>query len=169
MACHLLSTKPRADSRFAPNLWEMVLFCNDVSHWLGVSLQLALPALIWTNLDLLSTEPLPANLGEISKMNLEMLSTKWWWFHLDLNVLKLWNISSSILSTIFLASVHIHIHHCGQDQECKERKPHLLNSPLDIIKIFAEMWIKPIESHSYLTGATAAKLWWHLSDMNYTN
>ena len=29
----------RADSRFAPSQWETALLCNDVSHWLGVSLE----------------------------------------------------------------------------------------------------------------------------------
>ena len=33
----------RADSRFAPNQWETALLCNDVSHWLGASLESALP------------------------------------------------------------------------------------------------------------------------------
>ena len=28
----------RADSRFAPSQWEMPLLCNNVSHWLGASL-----------------------------------------------------------------------------------------------------------------------------------
>ena len=28
----------RADCRFAPSQWETVLFCNDVSHWLGANL-----------------------------------------------------------------------------------------------------------------------------------
>ena len=32
----------RADSRFAPNQWETVLLCNDVSHWLGAGLESAL-------------------------------------------------------------------------------------------------------------------------------
>ena len=32
----------RADSRFVPSQWEMALLCNDVSHWLGASLELAL-------------------------------------------------------------------------------------------------------------------------------
>ena len=32
----------RADSSFAPSQWEMVLLCNDVSHWLGASLESAL-------------------------------------------------------------------------------------------------------------------------------
>ena len=27
------------DSRFAPSQWETVLLCNDVSHWLGASLE----------------------------------------------------------------------------------------------------------------------------------
>ena len=30
-----------ADSRFAPSQWETVLLCNDVSHWLGASLESA--------------------------------------------------------------------------------------------------------------------------------
>ena len=32
----------RADPRFVPNQWETVLLCNDVSHWLGASLESAL-------------------------------------------------------------------------------------------------------------------------------
>ena len=32
----------RADSRFVPSQWEMALLCNNVSHWLGTSLQSAL-------------------------------------------------------------------------------------------------------------------------------
>ena len=34
----------RADSRFVPNQWETGLLCNDVSHWLGASLESALVA-----------------------------------------------------------------------------------------------------------------------------
>ena len=29
----------RADSRFAHSQWEMALLCNDISHWLGASLE----------------------------------------------------------------------------------------------------------------------------------
>ena len=29
----------RADSRFVPSQWETALLCNDVSHWLGTSLE----------------------------------------------------------------------------------------------------------------------------------
>ena len=29
----------RVDSRFASSQWETVLLCNDVSHWLGASLE----------------------------------------------------------------------------------------------------------------------------------
>ena len=32
----------RDHSRFAPSQWEMALLCNDVSHWLGASLESAL-------------------------------------------------------------------------------------------------------------------------------
>ena len=31
----------RADSRFAPSQWETALLCNNVSHWLGASLESA--------------------------------------------------------------------------------------------------------------------------------
>ena len=38
----------RADSRFAPSQWGTALLCNDVSHWLGASLESAISfALIW--------------------------------------------------------------------------------------------------------------------------
>ena len=43
----------RADSRLAPSQWETALLCNDVSHWLGASLESALwdaIALIMTSL-----------------------------------------------------------------------------------------------------------------------
>ena len=33
---------PRADSKFMPRQWEMALLCNNVSHWLGASLESAL-------------------------------------------------------------------------------------------------------------------------------
>ena len=36
--------KHRADSRFAPSQWETALLCNDISHWLGASLESALSA-----------------------------------------------------------------------------------------------------------------------------
>ena len=32
----------RADFKFAPSQWEMVLLCNDTSHWLDPSLESAL-------------------------------------------------------------------------------------------------------------------------------
>ena len=35
-------TEYRADSRLAPSQWETALLCNDVSHWLGASLESAL-------------------------------------------------------------------------------------------------------------------------------
>ena len=34
--------KHRADSRLAPSQWETALLCNDVSYWLGASLESAL-------------------------------------------------------------------------------------------------------------------------------
>ena len=40
----IYSTEPhRTDSRFAPSQWETALLCNDVSHWLGASVESALP------------------------------------------------------------------------------------------------------------------------------
>ena len=38
----LLTNLSRAYSRFAPSQWETVLLCNDVSHWLGATLESAL-------------------------------------------------------------------------------------------------------------------------------
>ena len=32
----------RTNSRFAPSQWEMALLCNNISHWLGASLESAL-------------------------------------------------------------------------------------------------------------------------------
>ena len=39
---HRHSLYYRADSRCAPSQWETALLCNDVSHWLGASLESAL-------------------------------------------------------------------------------------------------------------------------------
>ena len=39
------STGNRADSRYAPSQWKTALLCNNVSHWLGTSLESALPKL----------------------------------------------------------------------------------------------------------------------------
>ena len=41
------STHHRADSRFAPSQWETALFCNDISHWLGASLESALYQIVF--------------------------------------------------------------------------------------------------------------------------
>ena len=41
-------TGDRADFRFAPSQWETVLLCNNISHWLGASLESAQHAL-WLN------------------------------------------------------------------------------------------------------------------------
>ena len=38
-----LFRRNRADSRFAPSQWEMPLLCNDISHWLGASLEKSWP------------------------------------------------------------------------------------------------------------------------------
>ena len=52
-ACGVAVRQTSADSRFAPSQWEMVLLYNDVSHWLGASLESALqifwrlPAVWW--------------------------------------------------------------------------------------------------------------------------
>ena len=39
---NLYNEKLMANSRFAPSQWETALLCNDVSHWLGASLESAL-------------------------------------------------------------------------------------------------------------------------------
>ena len=36
----------RADSRYAPSQWETALLCNDVSRWLGASLESALQCIM---------------------------------------------------------------------------------------------------------------------------
>ena len=38
--------KSMADSRFVPSQWEMALLCNNISHWLGANLELALEELM---------------------------------------------------------------------------------------------------------------------------
>ena len=42
---HLYSGK--ADSRFAPSQWQTAFLCNDVSHWLGASLESSLQRYGW--------------------------------------------------------------------------------------------------------------------------
>ena len=39
---HKISINHRAGSRFAPSQWETSLLCNDISYWLGTSLESAL-------------------------------------------------------------------------------------------------------------------------------
>ena len=46
-SCSCYSIYIRADSRFAPSQWEMLLLCNDVSHWLGTSLESTLYMIQW--------------------------------------------------------------------------------------------------------------------------
>ena len=42
----MMAKNPRVDSSFAPSQWETALLCNDVSHWLGASLESSL----WVNI-----------------------------------------------------------------------------------------------------------------------
>ena len=56
--CHIThshNSKVRADSRFMPSQWETALLCNEVSNWLGASLEFALkvaaPGASVTNID----------------------------------------------------------------------------------------------------------------------
>ena len=42
----------RADSQFVPSQWEMVLLCNNVSHWLGTNLESALYIYIYIALQI---------------------------------------------------------------------------------------------------------------------
>ena len=44
---HIPLSDDRADSRFAPSQWETALLCNNVSHWLGPSLE---SPLRWSNI-----------------------------------------------------------------------------------------------------------------------
>ena len=37
----LKNTRYRADSKFVPSQWETALLCNNISHWLGASLESA--------------------------------------------------------------------------------------------------------------------------------
>ena len=37
----VMACSNRADSRFTPSHWEMVLLCNNASHWLGANLESA--------------------------------------------------------------------------------------------------------------------------------
>ena len=37
-----IESSNRAESRFATSQWEMALLCNNVSHWLGASLESAM-------------------------------------------------------------------------------------------------------------------------------
>ena len=39
---HYLVIYTSADFRFEPSQWEVALLCNDVSYWLGASLESAL-------------------------------------------------------------------------------------------------------------------------------
>ena len=49
--CDIGNFQTRVDTRFAPSQWETALLCNDVSHWLGASLESALPTDTWREND----------------------------------------------------------------------------------------------------------------------
>ena len=62
----------RADSRFASSQWETALLCNDVSHWLGTSLESALYL----------TGPKPLTEAEITKSQICEIEKKFRELHL---------------------------------------------------------------------------------------
>ena len=103
----------RGDHRFAPSQWETALLCNDVSHWLGASLESALYHKIQSSLAkvmvccVLGSKPLPepmliycqfnpskqnslkfeSNTRILTQENaLKMLSAKWWPFCVSFHV-----------------------------------------------------------------------------------
>ena len=48
MQLSITATNYRADFMFAPSQWETALLCNDVSHWLGASLEFTLTHMRYT-------------------------------------------------------------------------------------------------------------------------
>ena len=88
MQCHVIF---KAGSRFAPSQWETALPCNDVSHWLGASLESALildcfkMALnctciwCWNSLQnkCRTTDPDRQNLGRSGKLSFFILYKFW--------------------------------------------------------------------------------------------
>ena len=67
----------RADSRFAPSQWETALLCNDVSHWLGASLE---SALSWVHTDI-GCEQLRSIWYDIIPFTEMKIPSYWWNFH----------------------------------------------------------------------------------------
>ena len=79
----------RADSRLAPSQWETALLCNDVSHWLGTSLETALIV----NCTLMSIFSkicikIQTFFFPLTKRHLKM-SAKWWPYWILANVLTI--------------------------------------------------------------------------------
>ena len=60
-----LSAITKANSRFAPSQWETALLCNDVSHWLGASLQSAL----YNTTNILSNVPANEDIMNLHEKN----------------------------------------------------------------------------------------------------
>ena len=69
----------RTDSRCGPSHWETALLCNDVSQWLGASLELALqlrPSQIALESPISFPHPI-WNLLHLSSKNYQMLAVSW--------------------------------------------------------------------------------------------
>ena len=93
----------RADSRFAPGQWETALLCNDVSHFLGASLESA---------------PLAVRCVSVVSDNCALGAS---WFLSSWNQhFSLWNISTEIIYTSngFSTLIVNHIHIILRDVIC---------------------------------------------------
>ena len=68
--------RKRADSRFAPSQWEMALLCNDVSHWLGTSLEAVLRNITWCYNSIGYDAQDPGNLGPLLQTGINLTPSK---------------------------------------------------------------------------------------------
>ena len=85
-SCCYASYKSQADFRFAPSQWETALLCNDVSHWLGATLESALHLIV---------------VAELVLFNIWWFDIFWYW--------KLYNLHWADLGYMFVVSLSV----CG--------------------------------------------------------
>ena len=113
----------RAESRFAPSQWETVLLCNNVSHWVGASLESALIMIILPRLHCCyisgpsSNQYVILSSGRLTTFTCPMHSR---WIrhvrcsHVAVSSNKTWSMISTMISW-WLESAHSAIHLVSQE------------------------------------------------------
>ena len=73
--------QPRAEFRFAPSQWETALLCNNISHWLGASLESALQPYWLPTCEIQNILAIDSLQSGCERSIISIEFELWWWYY----------------------------------------------------------------------------------------